>query len=119
MAEHLLEIENLYVQYNTDEAVVHAVNGMNLTLDKGEALGMVGETGAGKSTTALSILKLLPPKVGEITGGKITYDGVDILKADNKTMREIRGAKIAMIFQDPMSSLNPILTIGDQIHEVL
>lgn len=119
MAEHLLEIENLYVQYNTDESVVHAVNGMNLTLDKGEALGMVGETGAGKTTTALSILKLLPPKVGEITGGRITYGGVDILKADNKTMREIRGAKIAMIFQDPMSSLNPILTIGDQIHEVL
>lgn len=119
MAGHLLEIENLYVQYNTDEAVVHAVNGMNLTLDKGEALGIVGETGAGKSTTALSVLKLLPPKVGEITSGSITYDGIDIIKADDKTMRSIRGAKVAMIFQDPMSSLNPILTIGDQIYEVL
>lgn len=119
MAEHLLEIENLYVQYNTDEAVVHAVNGMNLILDKGEALGIVGETGAGKSTTALSILKLLPPKVGEIISGNIRYGGVDIIKADDKTMRAIRGAKIAMIFQDPMSSLNPILTIGDQIYEVL
>lgn len=119
MAAHLLEIKDLYVQYNTDEAVVHAVNGINLTLDRGEALGIVGETGAGKSTTALSVLKLLPAKVGEITSGKIYYDGVDIIKADNKTMRQIRGAKIAMIFQDPMSSLNPILTIGDQIHEVL
>ena len=119
MAEHLLEIKDLYVQYNTDEAVVHAVNGMNLTLDKGEALGVVGETGAGKSTTALSILKLLPQKVGEITSGEIIYDGIDIVHADNKTMRDIRGARIAMIFQDPMSSLNPILTIGDQIYEVL
>lgn len=71
MADHLLEIKDLYVQYNTDEAVVHAVNGMNLTLEKGEALGIVGETGAGKSTTALSILKLLPPKVGEIKSGEI------------------------------------------------
>lgn len=119
MGKHLLEIENLQVQYNTDEAVVHAVNGLSLTLDRGEALGVVGETGAGKSTTALSILKLLLPKVGEITGGTITYDGTDILSADNHTMRNIRGAKIAMIFQDPMSSLNPIMTIGDQIHEVL
>ena len=119
MGNHLLEIENLQVQYNTDEAVVHAVNGLTLTLDKGEALGVVGETGAGKSTTALSILKLLPAKVGEITGGKIHYDGSDILKADNNAMRRIRGARIAMIFQDPMSSLNPIMTIGEQIHEVL
>lgn len=119
MEKHLLEIENLQVQYNTDEAVVHAVNGLTLTLDKGEALGVVGETGAGKSTTALSVLKLLPPKVGQITGGSITYDGIDILKADINTMRKIRGARIAMIFQDPMSSLNPIMTIGQQIHEVL
>lgn len=119
MGEHLLEIENLQVQYNTDEAVVHAVNGLNLTLSKGEALGVVGETGAGKSTMALSTLKLLPPKVGEITGGRITYDGIDILKADDHAMRRIRGARIAMIFQDPMSSLNPIMTIGNQIHEVL
>lgn len=119
MAEHLLEIENLYVQYNTDEATVHAVNGIDLTLDRGEALGIVGETGAGKTTMALSILKLLPFKVGEVTDGRITYDGTDILHADPKKMREIRGAGIAMIFQDPMSSLNPIMTIGEQIHEVL
>ncbi len=119
MAEHLLEIENLYVQYNTDEAVVHAVNGMSLTLDRGEALGVVGETGAGKSTMALSVLKLLPPKVGQIKDGAIVYDGIDIIKANNHKMREIRGARVAMIFQDPMSSLNPIMTIGEQIYEVL
>lgn len=119
MAEHLLEIEDLYVQYNTDEAVVHAVNGLNLILDKGESLGIVGETGAGKTTMALSILKLLPHKIGEITHGKITYDGIDIIKADTQKMRQIRGASISMIFQDPMSSLNPIMTIGEQIHEVL
>lgn len=119
MAGHLLEIEDLYVQYNTDEATVHAVNGLNMTLDKGEALGIVGETGAGKTTLALSILKLLPARVGEITRGRITYDGIDIIKADTQKMREIRGANIAMIFQDPMSSLNPIMTIGEQIHEVL
>ena len=119
MGEHLLEIKDLHVQYNTDEATVHAVNGMNLTLNKGEVLGMVGETGAGKSTTALSILQLLPPKVGEITKGSIIYDGTDILSAKPQTLRSLRGARIAMIFQDPMSSLNPILTIDQQIHEVL
>ena len=119
MTENLLTIEDLYVQYNTDDAVVHALNGLNLKLRKGESLGLVGETGAGKTTAALSILKLLPTKVGKITKGQITYNGTDIIAADNKEMREIRGAKIAMIFQDPMSSLNPILTVGDQISEVL
>ncbi|WP_101908421.1 ABC transporter ATP-binding protein [Marasmitruncus massiliensis] len=119
MSESLLTIKDLHVQYNTDEAVVHALNGINLTLKKGEALGLVGETGAGKTTMALSILQLLPAKVGEITKGNIHYDNTDILAADNHNMRKIRGAKIAMIFQDPMSSLNPILTVGDQIHEVL
>lgn len=119
MAEKLLEIENLHVQYNTDEAVVHAINGLSLTLHKGELLGLVGETGAGKTTLALSILKLLPNQVGEITKGSINYDGIDIVAADNRTMRDIRGAKIAMIFQDPMTSLNPIISVGKQIHEVL
>lgn len=119
MEENLLEIEDLHVQYNTDEAVVHALNGLTLSVKKGEALGVVGETGAGKSTMALSILKLLPNRVGEITGGRITYGGTDILKADSHTMRQIRGARIAMIFQDPMTSLNPIMTVREQIHEVL
>ncbi|MEY8355853.1 ABC transporter ATP-binding protein [Lachnospiraceae bacterium 54-53] len=119
MEKNLLEIEDLYVQYNTDEAVVHAVNGFNLKLKPGESLGLVGETGAGKTTVALSILKLLPPRVGEITHGTITYDGSDVIHADSHTMHEIRGAKAAMIFQDPMTSLNPIITVGEQINEVL
>ncbi len=115
----LLTIEDLHVQYNTDEAVVHALNGLSLTLDHGESLGVVGETGAGKTTMALSVLQLLPPRVGEVTKGKITYGDTDILTANSHTMHGIRGAKIAMIFQDPMSSLNPIMPVGDQILEVL
>lgn len=119
MEKLLLEIEDLFVQYNTDEAVVHAVNGFNLKLLAGESLGLVGETGAGKTTVALSILKLLPSRVGKITSGKITYNGTDVIHGDNQTMRNLRGAKIAMIFQDPMTSLNPITPVGNQIHEVL
>lgn len=119
MSERLLEIKNLHVQYNTDEAVVHAVNGLDLTLDKGEVLGLVGETGAGKTTTALSILRLLPEKVGKITEGSIHYAGLDVRKANKRELLKMRGAKVSMIFQDPMTSLNPILTVGDQIREVL
>ncbi|WP_029695449.1 ABC transporter ATP-binding protein, partial [Lacrimispora indolis] len=119
MEKYLLEIDDLHVQYNTDEAVVHAVNGFNLKLKAGETLGLVGETGAGKSTVALSVLKLLPIRVGEITKGSITYDGIDVIHANSHTMRDIRGARIAMIFQDPMTSLNPIIPVGDQIYEVL
>lgn len=115
----MLEIENLHVQYETDEAVVHAVNGFHLNLMAGESLGLVGETGAGKTTVALSILKLLPARVGKITQGRIAYDGLDIIHADNLTMRDIRGARVAMIFQDPMTSLNPIISVGEQIYEVL
>lgn len=117
--ENLLEINDLHVQYNTDDAVVYAVNGLSLSLEKGESLGLVGETGAGKTTTALSILRLLPSKVGEITSGSIIYDGQDLLKASEKEMQRLRGEKISMIFQDPMTSLNPVLTVGNQIFEVL
>ncbi len=119
MSEKLLEIKDLHVQYNTDDAVVNALNGFNLTLEKGGVLGLVGETGAGKTTMALSILKLLPDKIGEITKGEITYDGLNVIKAKKREMQKIRGAKISMIFQDPMTSLNPIITVGDQILEVL
>lgn len=119
MSNKILEIKNLYVQYNTDDAVVKAVNGVDLTLDRGEVLGLVGETGAGKSTLALSILKLLPDKVGQIVSGDITFDGIDIVKANKHEMMRIRGARTSMIFQDPMTSLNPILTVGEQIYEVL
>lgn len=117
--DKLLEIKDLYVQYNTDESVVHALNGFSLTLDHGETLGLVGETGAGKTTMALSILRLLPEGVGEITGGLIRYGETDILNASRNKIRELRGAEISMIFQDPMTSLNPVMTVGDQIKEVL
>jgi peptide/nickel transport system ATP-binding protein len=115
----LLEIKDLYVQYNTDEAVVHALNGLFLDVDQGETMGLVGETGAGKTTMALSVLRLLPEGVGEITSGSIRYNGIDIFELSKRQLREIRGSEISMIFQDPMTSLNPILTVGEQVREVL
>ncbi|MEA4963059.1 ABC transporter ATP-binding protein [Lutispora sp.] len=119
MREQLLKIEDLWVHYKTDDATNYAVNGISLELQAGENIGLVGETGAGKTTTALSILRLLPPKIGVIKQGKILFDGQDILKLTESDMRTIRGNKISMIFQDPMTSLNPVLTVGDQIAEVL
>lgn len=119
MEQKLLEIDNLYVQYNGDESTVHALNGFSIKLNKGETLGLVGETGAGKTTAALSILRLLPPNVGEITAGTIYYDGRDLLSSSAKDMQALRGDKISMIFQDPMTSLNPVMSVGDQIREVL
>jgi peptide/nickel transport system ATP-binding protein len=115
----LLDIKNLFVRYNTDEGAVHAVNNLSLKIKKGETMGLVGETGAGKTTTALSILKILPEQVGEISSGEITYKGIDIVKADNGQMHSLRGKSISMIFQDPMTSLNPIISVGDQIMEML
>lgn len=115
----LLDIRDLYVRYNTDEGVVHALNGLNLSLKKGENIGLVGETGAGKTTLALSILTLLPEMVGEVEKGTINYSGIDILALNEKEMKKIRGDKISMIFQDPMTSLNPTKTVGKQVQEVL
>ena len=117
--EKLLEVKDLYEDYHTDEAVVHALNGFSLDVCKGETLGLVGETGAGKTTMCLSVLRLLPEQVGKIVSGSIFYRDIDILKASNEKMRSLRGSEISMIFQDPMSSLNPIMTVGDQIKEVL
>lgn len=119
MPEKLLEIKDLKVVYKTDENIVHAVNGLNLTLNAGEALGLVGETGAGKTTTALSILKLLPEKIGLIEDGSIKLDNIDITNATDADMRLLRGNTVSMIFQDPMTSLNPIMRVGEQIEEVL
>lgn len=118
-ARYLLETENLHVQYNTDDAVVYAVNGLNLKLREGEKLGLVGETGAGKTTLALSILQLLPKKVGQITQGSIKYKGEELVGKPDSYMLGLRGRRISMIFQDPMTSLNPTKSVGDQILEVL
>ena len=118
-SENLLEISDLHVQYNTDDAVVHALNGLSLKVKKGAKLGLVGETGAGKTTLALSILRLLPARVGEITQGSIVYDKDNLLKQPESFMLGLRGEMISMIYQDPMTSLNPTHTVGDQILEVL
>ena len=112
-----LEIKDLYVEYTSNKQVIHAVNGASLTLGKGQTLGMVGETGAGKTTIAKSILRLLPDPPAKVKGGEILLDGEDILKMPTKSLLNIRGDKIAMIFQDPMTALNPVMTVGGQITE--
>ena len=117
MAEKLLEIKNLSVEYRSDDAIIYAVNGVNLSLEKGEALGLVGETGAGKTTIAKSIMRILPPAQAHITSGEIIYEGQDLLTLKEKDMQKVRGNKIAMIFQDPMTALNPVETVGFQIAE--
>lgn len=117
--EKLLSIKDLHVQYKTEDGIVYAVNGVNLEVFKGETLGLVGETGAGKTTTALSILRLLPERTGQITQGSIQLEGTDVLKATEADMRAIRGNQVSMIFQDPMTSLNPIIPVGKQIEEAL
>lgn len=119
MGERILDIRDLVIHYETDEEVVEAVNKINLSLEKGEILGLVGETGAGKTTTALGIMRLLPPKVGHVIQGTINFEGKDLMKCSEKEMRAIRGKKISMIFQDPMTALNPVKTVGDQIAEVV
>ena len=116
---NLLEIKNLVVQYKSDDAVVHAVNGVNLTFRSGETVGLVGETGAGKTTIARSILRILPAPQAEVVPGEILFEGEDLLQLSEKDMRKIRGNKIAMIFQDPMTALNPIERVGDQIAEAI
>lgn len=115
----LLDIRDLSVRFNTDSGVVEAVNHLNLFLHKGKALGLVGETGAGKTTTALAVLRLIQTPPGEVTNGEIIFEGQDIMKMTEAEMRHVRGDRIAMIFQDPMSSLNPIMTVEEQIMEMI
>jgi len=118
MSETLLELKDLSVRYTTDGIISRAVNHVNLKLNKGEVLGLVGETGAGKTTTALSLLSLLPKYTSEVEG-EILFQGKDLLKLDEKEIRKIRGRHISMIFQDPMTSLNPVFRIGEQIADVI
>ena len=115
----LLAIRNLVVTYQTEAETVHAVNGVSLQLEKAQTLGLVGETGAGKTTTALSIMRLLPEQTGKILDGSVVFDGDDLLQMSPADMRAVRGARISMIFQDPMTSLNPVQMVGRQIAEAL
>ncbi|MDD3427072.1 MAG: ABC transporter ATP-binding protein [Aminobacterium sp.] len=115
----LLDIQNLTVHYETDSGVVHAVEGLNLQLGHGESLGFVGETGAGKTTTALAIMQLIPNPPGKILNGNIIFDGQNLNTLNEEEKRHIRGGKIAMIFQDPMTSLNPVIPVGEQIAEMI
>jgi peptide/nickel transport system ATP-binding protein len=117
--KNLLEIKNLTIHYNTDNGIVRAVENLDLNLGYGETLGFVGETGAGKTTTALGIMHLIPNPPGKIESGEILFEGKDLIKASAKEMRDIRGRKIAMIFQDPMTSLDPVITVGEQIAEMI
>ncbi|OLB09597.1 MAG: peptide ABC transporter ATP-binding protein [Candidatus Rokubacteria bacterium 13_2_20CM_69_10] len=110
----LLSVESLRTQFATSAGVVRAVDGLSFAIDRGEVLGLVGESGCGKSVTSLSIMRLVPPP-GAIVGGRIRLDGDDLLDKDAEAMRRVRGARIGMVFQEPMTSLNPVFTIGDQI----
>ena len=114
-----LSIDNLKVDYVTDDGIVHALNGVSLELMQGETLGLVGETGAGKTTMAKCIMGILPKRTGKIRSGEITFEEKNLLKCSEKELQSIRGAQIAMIFQDPMTSLNPVLTVGEHIAEAV
>ena len=115
----LLEVKDLVIHYETDDGVVKALNGVNIHIGVGETLGLVGETGAGKTTLAKGIMRLIPNPPGKILGGEVIFEGQDLLKLSTNGMEAIRGRDISMIFQDPMTSLNPVLTIGEQIMEVI
>lgn len=114
-----LEINKINIDYVTEDGVVEAVNDIDLSLKEGESLGLVGETGAGKTTLAKCIMRILPERTARINSGEIFYKGTDLLKLEPEKMREIRGSEIAMIFQDPMTALNPVLTVGEQIAEAV
>jgi peptide/nickel transport system ATP-binding protein len=119
MKNDVLSIENLVVEYRTDDGTAKAVNGLDLSLPYGRTVGLVGETGAGKTTAALSVMNLIPKPQGRINAGRITVDGQSILDKSDREMGKIRGVLVSMIFQDPMTALNPVLSIGEQIAEVM
>jgi len=115
----LLEVKDLKTEFRTQDGIVHAVNGVSFSVDEGETLGLVGESGCGKSVSMLSVMRLIPVPPGRISNGQVIFQGRDLLKVDDEEIRSVRGNKIAMVFQDPMTSLNPVLTIGTQIGEAL
>jgi oligopeptide/dipeptide ABC transporter ATP-binding protein len=117
--EALLSVRDLVVHFDTAAGEVRAVNGVTLDVRAGEAVGLVGESGSGKSVTSLSIMGLLPKPAGRVVSGEILFEGRDLTQASDKALRQLRGKDIAMVFQDPMSSLNPVLTIGEQVEEVV
>ena len=119
MAENILEIKNLVIEYKTEDTIIHALNGVDLMVKKGETIGLVGETGAGKTTIAKSIMRILQTPPAKYCDGSIIFEGQDIMKLSERDMRKIRGNKISMIFQDPMTALNPVQKIGDQIAEAV
>jgi oligopeptide/dipeptide ABC transporter ATP-binding protein len=117
--DDFLSVKDLVVEYTAEGQVIHAVNGVSFDLKRGRTFGLVGETGAGKTSTAKAILRILPDPPAKIKSGEITLDGEDLLKISEKEMRKIRGHKVSMIFQDPMTALNPIMKVGEQIAEVI
>jgi len=117
--DRLLEIEDLKVYFDTEDGVLHAVEGVSLGIDAGETLGLVGESGCGKSVTAMTVMRLLPMPPGRIAGGQVRWRGKDLVTADDETIRSVRAKEIAMIFQEPMTSLNPVYSVGEQIAEVV
>jgi peptide/nickel transport system ATP-binding protein len=117
MTEPLLDVEDLHTQFDTPEGTVHAVNGLSFTVEDGEIVGIVGESGSGKSVTALSLVRLEDP--GRITDGSVRFRGTEMTEADDRTIRQVRGRGMSMVFQDPMSTLNPVFTVRDQIVESL
>lgn len=119
MSKKILEVKDLYVEYSSGKDIVKAVNGISFSLDEGESLGIVGETGAGKTTTALSIMQLIPNPPGKIVQGEIYYKGEDVIHLKEVDKRKIRGSEISMIFQDPMTALNPMMPVDKQIAEVI
>jgi len=119
MSVPVLRVRNLNTRFATDHGNVHAVRGVSLDLDEGEVMGLVGESGSGKSVTALSIMRLVPEPPGQVTAEEIAVDGADVLQLREGEMRDMRGSRMAMVFQDPMRSLNPVLTVGRQLTEVL
>ena len=119
MAEPLLDVKGLETTFKTPEGTLHAVNGVSFYLNEGETLAVVGESGCGKSVTMLSVMRLIPSPPGKIVAGQVRFGGQELLHLDNEAMRKIRGSQISMVFQDPMTSLNPVLTIGRQLEEPL